>query len=129
MIRRPPRSTLFPYTTLFRSDRRRVDATPGARGRRVPGAARALHAPAQQGPPLHAAARARGRRPRGTGGRPARPPTARRRAGRAGGRRRAAEFPPPPGGGPAPGAARAPGPLGARPPPPPGGLAPARVPP
>src|SRR2546430_15780314 len=28
MIRRPPRSTLFPYTTLFRSQRR-------ARGRRV----------------------------------------------------------------------------------------------
>src|SRR3712207_8303776 len=27
MIRRPPRSTLFPYTTLFRS-RRRVPATP-----------------------------------------------------------------------------------------------------
>src|SRR2546430_12703673 len=25
MIRRPPRSTLFPYTTLFRSDRRPVD--------------------------------------------------------------------------------------------------------
>src|SRR5256885_9983549 len=24
MIRRPPRSTLFPYTTLFRSDRDRV---------------------------------------------------------------------------------------------------------
>src|SRR5689334_24453038 len=24
MIRRPPRSTLFPYTTLFRSDRREV---------------------------------------------------------------------------------------------------------
>src|SRR3712207_8070334 len=24
MIRRPPRSTLFPYTTLFRSDRRRA---------------------------------------------------------------------------------------------------------
>src|SRR2546426_8356150 len=24
MIRRPPRSTLFPYTTLFRSDRRSV---------------------------------------------------------------------------------------------------------
>src|SRR2546422_6367730 len=24
MIRRPPRSTLFPYTTLFRSQRRRV---------------------------------------------------------------------------------------------------------
>src|SRR3712207_8353040 len=31
MIRRPPRSTLFPYTTLFRSDRRplrREDAEP-----------------------------------------------------------------------------------------------------
>src|SRR2546422_3076606 len=26
MIRRPPRSTLFPYTTLFRSVRRHVDA-------------------------------------------------------------------------------------------------------
>src|SRR5258705_4783047 len=26
MIRRPPRSTLFPYTTLFRSYRRPVDA-------------------------------------------------------------------------------------------------------
>src|SRR2546422_4484530 len=25
MIRRPPRSTLFPYTTLFRSDRRGAD--------------------------------------------------------------------------------------------------------
>src|SRR3712207_7781269 len=25
MIRRPPRSTLFPYTTLFRSHRRRAD--------------------------------------------------------------------------------------------------------
>src|SRR3712207_7338811 len=37
MIRRPPRSTLFPYTTLFRSgrredaerDRRRVESVPG----------------------------------------------------------------------------------------------------
>src|SRR5260370_28707035 len=26
MIRRPPRSTLFPYTTLFRSDARVIDA-------------------------------------------------------------------------------------------------------
>src|SRR5689334_24315183 len=26
MIRRPPRSTLFPYTTLFRSRMRRIDA-------------------------------------------------------------------------------------------------------
>src|SRR3712207_7771004 len=29
MIRRPPRSTLFPYTTLFRSERRRGDDLPG----------------------------------------------------------------------------------------------------
>src|SRR3712207_7498697 len=37
MIRRPPRSTLFPYTTLFRSD------APGGNGRRlvVPGRERA----------------------------------------------------------------------------------------
>src|SRR3712207_8837684 len=33
MIRRPPRSTLFPYTTLFRSDRREV----GGRVARAPG--------------------------------------------------------------------------------------------
>src|SRR5438445_6192941 len=43
MIRRPPRSTLFPYTTLFRSPRRaRGRARGGARGdryvrRRPPG--------------------------------------------------------------------------------------------
>src|SRR5689334_23569001 len=30
MIRRPPRSTLFPYTTLFRSDREDDIACPGA---------------------------------------------------------------------------------------------------
>src|SRR3712207_8592485 len=31
MIRRPPRSTLFPYTTLFRSDQHRDDdVAPGA---------------------------------------------------------------------------------------------------
>src|SRR5215211_9104526 len=35
MIRRPPRSTLFPYTTLFRSRPRRdaTASTPAARGR------------------------------------------------------------------------------------------------
>src|SRR3712207_7299674 len=33
MIRRPPRSTLFPYTTLFRSQRGDVG---GSRGRRYP---------------------------------------------------------------------------------------------
>src|SRR5260370_9023013 len=37
MIRRPPRSTLFPYTTLFRS-RHRVDRAPF---RRIAGRARA----------------------------------------------------------------------------------------
>src|SRR5258707_5750357 len=30
MIRRPPRSTLFPYTTLFRSGNRKPDRFPGA---------------------------------------------------------------------------------------------------
>src|SRR3712207_7148207 len=34
MIRRPPRSTLFPYTTLFRSERLRGE---GPRARGVPG--------------------------------------------------------------------------------------------
>src|SRR5258707_6753723 len=31
MIRRPPRSTLFPYTTLFRSHGDRFHSTPGDR--------------------------------------------------------------------------------------------------
>src|SRR3989442_3041790 len=34
MIRRPPRSTLFPYTTLFRSARGRGHARPPRGGRR-----------------------------------------------------------------------------------------------
>src|SRR5438132_10775486 len=47
MIRRPPRSTLFPYTTLFRSlpdRRRRIPVRPRARVRpdRAPGAAVAV---------------------------------------------------------------------------------------
>src|SRR5256886_12031565 len=32
MIRRPPRSTLFPYTTLFRSGGQRADRSPGDLG-------------------------------------------------------------------------------------------------
>src|SRR3712207_7618213 len=32
MIRRPPRSTLFPYTTLFRSDQAEVEAVLAAPG-------------------------------------------------------------------------------------------------
>src|SRR2546426_6901822 len=35
MIRRPPRSTLFPYTTLFRSRRRRWVACPEVRPLRL----------------------------------------------------------------------------------------------
>src|SRR3989449_8815254 len=54
MIRRPPRSTLFPYTTLFRSER--LDAVPrdaprdvGRAARRLPSrGARRRRAPAQQ---------------------------------------------------------------------------------
>src|SRR5260370_28019511 len=34
MIRRPPRSTLFPYTTLFRSPRPRARGAPGTRTRK-----------------------------------------------------------------------------------------------
>src|SRR2546427_9633650 len=42
MIRRPPRSTLFPYTTLFRSRRARARARHEPAGRdRLPGRARA----------------------------------------------------------------------------------------
>src|SRR2546421_6030420 len=42
MIRRPPRSTLFPYTTLFRSPHwLRVEPVPGLLAALPPGAARA----------------------------------------------------------------------------------------
>src|SRR6266567_8071291 len=45
MIRRPPRSTLFPYTTLFRSPAPRCRSPPrpppGRRRRRPPGSLRA----------------------------------------------------------------------------------------
>src|SRR2546429_2744941 len=43
MIRRPPRSTLFPYTTLFRSGSHR------ARVRRLPDARRSARADRRQG--------------------------------------------------------------------------------
>src|SRR2546422_3550373 len=49
MIRRPPRSTLFPYTTLFRSpesrDRAAADAGPGGVGPVHGGRLRARHSP------------------------------------------------------------------------------------
>src|SRR3712207_8211214 len=65
MIRRPPRSTLFPYTTLFRSQRRRVVAErrrlrparardPGGHPRpdRVAGGTRRLSGPGGRPPAL-----------------------------------------------------------------------------
>src|SRR3712207_8208566 len=51
MIRRPPRSTLFPYTTLFRSGERAGRA--GRTAARAPrGHARARRAEARRGNPL-----------------------------------------------------------------------------
>src|SRR2546425_8017414 len=63
MIRRPPRSTLFPYTTLFRSCRARPDRRASGslrtrRGRRAP--ARGTRGPACQ--PATDQARPRGAR-------------------------------------------------------------------
>src|SRR3989449_2050412 len=43
MIRRPPRSTLFPYTTLFRSPRRRGSSGRGSRISRASRLPRLLH--------------------------------------------------------------------------------------
>src|SRR3712207_8146856 len=55
MIRRPPRSTLFPYTTLFRSAARARAPRPGARAAAADAAAsRAATARALQ-PPAEAA--------------------------------------------------------------------------
>src|SRR2546425_6594600 len=56
MIRRPPRSTLFPYTTLFRSDARAVAFDSGRERDRD-------HVRPQHGHGLRAAARARARQP------------------------------------------------------------------
>src|SRR6266581_6735618 len=55
MIRRPPRSTLFPYTTLFRS-RERAERGPGAGVRRHlahPPAARAEEHTSELQSPVH----------------------------------------------------------------------------
>src|SRR3712207_7284554 len=49
MIRRPPRSTLFPYTTLFRSHPGRVGGPP-AGGRLTPGLHQRLLRPAAPRP-------------------------------------------------------------------------------
>src|SRR2546422_3509955 len=48
MIRRPPRSTLFPYTTLFRSNQRRASLTTAKGTHQIQALApysRELHAP------------------------------------------------------------------------------------
>src|SRR5205809_2555318 len=56
MIRRPPRSTLFPYTTLFRSRRHRDRCRPGGQrrpvGRRPGGMRRRGPAHESDGPAL-----------------------------------------------------------------------------
>src|SRR5256886_11734295 len=73
MIRRPPRSTLFPYTTLFRSwlrRRARGRAAARARPRRGPGTppAASPRPPAPRGSP-RAPSLVAGGDPRGAGGR------------------------------------------------------------
>src|SRR5688572_31253127 len=63
MIRRPPRSTLFPYTTLFRSavPVRGVDSQPAGAGQEEPGLlAEGAAVPGRGGVPAHA-----GREPEG----------------------------------------------------------------
>src|SRR3712207_7834283 len=57
MIRRPPRSTLFPYTTLFRSRRDGRDRQPAVHAPRGDephehAPRRALHRPAARRPPV-----------------------------------------------------------------------------
>src|SRR2546421_3633017 len=107
MIRRPPRSTLFPYTTLFRSQRARP-ARPVARGRCT----------------------GRARRPRGSGrgnraarwlgARPPQAPGLARLAGPRRARHRGAARVAGGGGGPPPGGPPPPPPGPPPPPPPPG---------
>src|SRR3712207_8413169 len=66
MIRRPPRSTLFPYTTLFRSPGPPGDAPVGAADPEVPAGEDLLHGrvPVGEGPPpLHELGHAERRRP------------------------------------------------------------------
>src|SRR3989441_9778871 len=51
MIRRPPRSTLFPYTTLFRSPPRSSPAPPRRSRRTARRPRRRAHRPRQDPPP------------------------------------------------------------------------------
>src|SRR3712207_7014796 len=57
MIRRPPRSTLFPYTTLFRSRTRKALAAAKARGKRLGGDRGNLPAVAAKGQAISLAKR------------------------------------------------------------------------
>src|SRR2546425_6040983 len=58
MIRRPPRSTLFPYTTLFRSNRsRRAAPPPGRRAARRTSPSRRGNAPWRAAAARHGALR------------------------------------------------------------------------
>src|SRR5256885_12979552 len=113
MIRRPPRSTLFPYTTLFRSVRGahaggdRSAERRGVTARRRPAHAEGRRQPAHDAPPAAQARRARRLTSIGCGASD-RPPFERGRRprdrswgwlGGGGGRR---PPPPPPGGTPPP---------------------------
>src|SRR3712207_7025569 len=51
MIRRPPRSTLFPYTTLFRSPGRALQPGAAGAGERRPAARRSGRDPGAEGAP------------------------------------------------------------------------------
>src|SRR3989454_4637797 len=65
MIRRPPRSTLFPYTTLFRSRARASDAIQGqgtAPGERAGGTPELSRAPGGRRTAVRSNPRAGGRR-------------------------------------------------------------------
>src|SRR5256886_14972508 len=70
MIRRPPRSTLFPYTTLFRSGMV-LGARPDGRVRRRVRARRGVGGGGRGGVPVARATLQQPRRPEGAGGRPA----------------------------------------------------------
>src|SRR2546422_1336759 len=61
MIRRPPRSTLFPYTTLFRSVLELAHTAGPARFRTLVRARRPARAPEDRRAPAHHAAAERGR--------------------------------------------------------------------
>src|SRR2546428_7433963 len=56
MMRRPPRSTLFPYTTLFRSHRRIWEDEPNEEPQRRRGACGSIGKPASDGSTRAAAA-------------------------------------------------------------------------